>query len=157
MWRAAQTQIPREPQYPTHANGPPRVARLDQRTQLRSQERIGVLGQCHSCEGWVSSLSGHSTARGRVARRAHGRVDHCGIVDRRVKREKEVGATGRRVGVAIHGDEPSVRTCLGLRGVRVGETSNPGHLKYWTRRRVVDSDDDVLTSLEHELTLMDPS
>ena len=49
-----------------------------------------------------------------------------------------------------------MRICYGLREVRVGEASNPGPPKYRARRRVVDSDDDVLTSLEHELTLIDP-
>ena len=38
----------------------------------------------------------------------------------------------------------------------MGEASNPGPPKYRARRRVVDSDNDVLTSLEHELTLIDP-
>ena len=71
--------------------------------------------------------------------------------------KKKGGARCQRVGVAVHGGEPSVRTCYGLRGVRVGEASNPGSPKYRARRRVVDSDDDVLTSLEHELTLIDPS
>ena len=64
-----------------------------------------------------SSLSGHSTARGRVAGRTHGGVDQIivdGIVGRRVRREKEGGARGQRVGVAIHGGESSVRTCYGL-------------------------------------------
>ena len=51
----------------------------------------------------------------------------------------------------------NVKICCGLRGVRVGEASNPGPPKYWAKRRVVDSDDDVLTSLEHELTSIDPS
>ena len=60
---------------------------------------------------------------------------------------------GARPVVAVHGGEPSVRTCYGLRGVRVGEASNPGPTQVQgARRRVVDSDDDVLTSLEHELT-----
>ena len=43
------------------------------RSQLRSQERTRVLGQCHSREGRVSSLSGHSTACFRVTGRSHGR------------------------------------------------------------------------------------
>ena len=59
LWRAAQTQIPRELQGMWCAGGPPnrppRVARLDQRTQLRSQERIGVLKQC---EDGLSSVKG---------------------------------------------------------------------------------------------------
>ena len=37
----------------------------------------------------------------------------------------------------------------------MGEASKPGPPKY-RRRRVVDSDDDVLASLEHELTCIDP-
>ena len=39
----------------------------------------------------------------------------------------------------------------------MGEASHPGPPKYRARRRLVDSDDDVLTSLEHELTVIDPS
>ena len=127
-WRAAQTHIHSQRASmdvvggsaicegdPTHANRPPRVARLDQRTQLRSQERTGVFGQC---QDGVSHQSGHSTARGSFAGRAHGRVDQItvdGIADRRVRCEK------KGVVVAYHGGEPSVRTCYGLRGVRGGK------------------------------------
>ena len=41
---------------------------------------------------------------------------------------------GHRVGVAIHGGEPSVRSCSGFRGERVGEASNPNPPKYLARR-----------------------
>ena len=174
LWRAAQTQIPRELQGMWCADGPSSVreippmptdhqelvARLDQRTQLRSQERIGVLRQCHSCEDGVSHQSGHSTARGGVAGRGHGRVDQIsinGIVDRRVRCEKKAGARCQHVGVAVHGGEPSVRNSDGLRGVRVGEASHPGPPQVQDEKRVVDSGDDVLTSLEHELTVIDLS
>ena len=107
---------------PTHANGPPRVARLDERTQLRSQECIGVLGQCQSCEDGVSHQSGHSTVRGRVTGRAHDGMTRSALMASLIE---ESDAKRRVVQGAVHGGEPSVRTCYGLRGVRVGEASNP--------------------------------
>ena len=51
--------------------------------------------------------------------------------------------------VAIHGGEPSVRSCCGLQGVRVGEASHPGPPGQ--------SPDDILSDLEAVLTRIDSS
>ena len=136
---------------PTHAHGPPRVARVGQRSQLRSQERSRVLGPCHYREGGVSSFAGHSTARFRVMGRSNGWVNQIsvdGFVDRGVRCEKEGGARCQQCS-AIHGGEPSVRSCYGLRGVRVGEASHPGPPGQ--------SPDDIFSDLEAVLTRIDSS
>ena len=43
----------------------------------------------------------------------------------------------------------------GLRGVRVGEASNPGPPQTRNRPRVIEVAEDIFASLEHELTLID--
>ena len=71
-----------------------------------------------------------------------------GFVDRGVRCEKEGGARCQQC-VAIHGGEPSVRSCYGLRGVRVGEASHPGPPGQ--------SPDDIFSDLEAVLIRIDSS
>ena len=61
-----------------------------------------------------------------------------------------------RGGGAFNVGEPSVRNAwYGLRGVRVGEASNPGPPQTRNRQRVMEVAEDILASLEHDLTLID--
>ena len=60
-----------------------------------------------------------------------------------------------RGGGAFNVGEPSVRNArYGLRGVRVGEASNPGPPQTRNRPRVIEVAEDIFASLEHDLTLI---
>ena len=172
LWRAAQTQIPREFQGMWCADGPPFVREIPP-MPTDHQELHGWINE-RNCDlrnalefsdsatiAKMGSLISQGTAQFAVGSRdvvMDGSTRSALMAsDRRVRCEKKGGARCQHVGVAVHDGEPSARTCYGLQGVRVGEASNPGPPKYRARRRVVDSDDDVLTSLEHELIVIDPS
>ena len=71
----------------------------------------------HATVAKVGSLLSQGTAH-----LASGTFQWMGQPDRGVRREKEGGARCQQC-IAIHGGGPSVRSCCGLRGVRVGEAS----------------------------------
>ena len=110
LWRAAQTQIPREPQGVWCADGPPFVKAIPP-MPTDHQELQGWIseGNCDprnalvfsdsATVAKVGSLLCHSTARFRVAGRSHGRVDKIspdGIEESDAKRRVEVPAMCRR-------------------------------------------------------------
>ena len=68
-----------------------------------------------------------------------------------------MSASGFQSCVSIFGREPSLNGArYGLRGVRVGEASNPGPQSR-VRPRREDVAEDLLSSLEFELTMLDSS
>ena len=71
--------------------------------------------------------------------------------------EAMMSARGFQSCVSIFGREPSLNDArCGLRGVRVGEASNPGPQSR-VRQRREDVVEDLLSSLEFELTMLDCS
>ena len=103
------------------ADGPPSVSEIPPMPtdHIGSANAIAISGTHWSSQtvpqlrrwGLSSVRAQRSSRQGRG--RAHGRVNQIsvdGIADRRVRNEKKGGARCRHVGVAVHGEEPSVRT-----------------------------------------------
>ena len=117
-----------------------RVGRLDKRAELRLEERSGIWGHQHNYSDWFIEV--------RVGLKRCSRVPFFddGVSHRRVRREKKVDPSGSR------------EARYGLRGVRVGEASNPGPSQ--ARAMFHDTEvaaDSAIASLERELTSLDTS
>ena len=114
LLRASQSRIPREQPGQWCANGPPRgVGRVDQRTELQSQE-CSRIRQCRDHHtDWNSVEPRHRTVVARLERCCDGRAVKVivdGVDDRRVRRQAKVGARWRSSSCApFHVGEPSVR------------------------------------------------
>ena len=139
---------------------PSRTRNVAQQPELRAQECIGVWKYFNHCQGRRAGGSGHrrtlvihaSGANGR-----HNEVNFNGSFDRFSGCEATMSARGFQSCVSIFGREPSLNDAkYGLRGVRVGEASNPGPQSR-VRPRREDVAEDLLSSLEFELTMLDSS
>ena len=117
--------------------------------QLRASERIGVRGRCHCGES--GSFGGTRVCedgciRARYLHKRPGEILSDVRSDRSGRRKEEVHRGN------TDGWESGVRNSwYGFRGVRLGEASNPGP----PGQRVRDSAEEVLDSLERELTLIE--
>ena len=121
---------------------------------MRAQEFFGVWGLGHSRQGGssggtgVSSL-GKSCAKNAACRGWSSPILCDGSVDRPSRRQTSMCGGG-----AFNVVESCVRNArYRLRGVRVGEASNPGPPQ--TRNRPRDVAEDILASMEHDLTHID--
>ena len=122
------------------------LERMVELPQLRASERFRVRGRCH---GGQSGSSGSSRVcedgciRARCPHERAGEI-FCDVCSDRSGRRREEVHRGN-----TDGGESGLRNSrYGLRGVRLGEASNPGP----PGRRVRDSAEEILDSLERELT-----
>ena len=107
----------------------------------------------------VGALVGQGTAAlTSFATDANGRHNTDGCVDRFSGREETMLASRFKSFVSIFSREPSLNEAkYGLRGVRVGEVSNPGPQSRVRPRCGEEVAEDVLSSLEFDLTKLDSS
>ena len=137
-----------------------RVGRLDKRAELRFEERSRIWGHQHSCSDWFTVEPRHLPARVGLKRCSRVPFFDDGVSHRRVRCEKKVDPSGSRDASrdAVDTREPRVKAGYGLRGVRVGEASNPGPSQ--ARAMFHDTEaaaDGAIASLERELTSLDTS
>ena len=125
--------------------------------KLRNALEFGDISTiARSAIWWAGHHSTHvihvSGANGR-----HNEVNNDGSFDRFSGCEATMFARGFQSCVSIFGREPSLNDArCGLRGVRVGEASNPGP-RSRVRPRREEVAEDLLSSLEFELTMLDSS
>ena len=135
-----------------HAHfGSSRSRNVAQQSELRVEECVG---HNHS-QGWRSGGSGHRSThfiRDGGANGRHNEVSTDGCVDPFSGCEETMLASRFKPCVSIFSREPSLNeTRYGLRGVRVGEASNPGPQSRVRTRCGEEAPEDVLFSLEFDV------
>ena len=136
----------------------PRAARVAQRTKLRIAQCVGVWRHDHHCQIGRIGGSGHfrdGFFRSNSALGRHVKINSDVGSDRSSRSEETLPCSWIRCTVPISGGQSCLRSArYGLRGVRIGEASNPGppRVRPHFSEDVVEN---VLSSLELELTMLE--
>ena len=145
--------------HPTNAKyRSPRAARVAQRTKLRIAQCFGVWRHDHHCQIGRVGGSGHfrdGFFRSNSVVGRHVQINSDVGSDRSGRSEETLPCSWIRCTVPISGGQSCLRSArYGLRGVRIGEASNPGPPQVRPRFSE-DGVENVLSSLELELTMLE--